>query len=194
MKEFVNEKWKNFLNPDILKTNLILGSLYITVYGLLKESIIERIKNIYIDIFDKNGLNINEDYSKEILSRNKSPLYASLDWLKENGIIDDNDCKIFEEIKLCRNELSHEMKTLFTNEIKTNPIINFINMIDLLNKIEKWWIVNVDLPINSDICDEQINEDDVIPGIIMSIQLMIKIALGDDKESRYFYDIFNKSK
>jgi len=46
--------WERFLNPDSLKTNLILSSLFITIFEMLKDSIISPIKDFYTDGF-KDG-------------------------------------------------------------------------------------------------------------------------------------------
>ena len=40
---------------------------------------------------------------------NRSPLYASLQWLKEHEAISDEDIVIFNEIKKRRNALAHEL-------------------------------------------------------------------------------------
>jgi len=55
-----------------------------------------------------------------------------------------------------------------------------------LNKIEKWWIVNVEIPINSDIHEKEIDENGIIPGPVISLQIMLKVALGSEEESRRY--------
>ncbi|MEJ1959714.1 MAG: hypothetical protein WDM70_10100 [Nitrosomonadales bacterium] len=58
--------------------------------------------------FDESGEIIDEKYNTAVLSRNKSPLYASLNWLSETGVIDENDLLSFERIKTARNSLAHQ--------------------------------------------------------------------------------------
>jgi hypothetical protein len=98
---------EDFLNPEILRSKLIVASIYIAAFELLKSTIIERIKTFYT----LSGL-YKEDhpkYQSEVLSRNHSPVYASLDWLKESHAIDDNDMVVFDRVKKCRNDFAHAM-------------------------------------------------------------------------------------
>lgn len=91
MHEDVRIPWERFLNPHILRTNLIVASLYITAFEILKDSIIDRIRQFFSSGFDQNGPIINEKYKTEVLSQNRSPLYASLLWLRDMHAIDKQD-------------------------------------------------------------------------------------------------------
>jgi hypothetical protein len=65
-------------------------------------------------------------------------------------------------------------------------------MISLLDKIERWWIVNVEIPINPDLKGAKINESQVIPGPIMGLRLLLDIALGSEEESKKHLEEFTK--
>ena len=181
------QSWERFLNPTILRSNLIIGSLYIAAFEMLKSSIIERIRDFYTTGFNQSGLTISEKYKTEVLSLNSSPLYASLQWLQNMEIISKNDVNEFEEIKKCRNEIAHE----FINFLSTSPTIDplplFPRTIALLSKIEKWWIVNVEIPTDPDLVGSDVGENSVIPGPIMTLQLLTDIALGSEEESKQYY-------
>jgi hypothetical protein len=109
MEDDIRISWERFLNPDALRTNLIVASLYITAFEMLKESIIERPREFFSEGYDKNGIIVGEKYNQEVLSLNKSPLYASLFWFKDMNAIDNNDIKIFDKIRKCRNDITHEI-------------------------------------------------------------------------------------
>lgn len=194
MKNKTNHSWERFLNPESLRANLIVGSLFITAFEMLKDSMIDHIKSFFSTGFNQSGLIIGEKYKTEVLSLNRSPLYASMEWLKKMSVIDDNDIKEFEKIKKCRNELAHE----FANYLSTGPVIDplpiFPSMIELLSKIEKWWIINVEIPTNPDMDGKEIEEEDIIPGPIMTMRLLIDIALGSEEESKYYFNEFMKRK
>lgn len=40
--------WERYLNPEILRTNLIVASLFITAFEMLKDSIIGQVKYFFI--------------------------------------------------------------------------------------------------------------------------------------------------
>lgn len=186
------EKWKNFLNPAILKPSLIIYSIFITVFEILKQQVVERIKYFYVDGFIGDKVIINENYNKEVLSRHKKTLYASLDWHLEKGIISKEDIELFHELRKQRNKLAHEMTTVIFEGNNDSIIVNLERMINLLKKIELWWIVNVEIPtdpnINTDIDDMDIEH--IIPGSIMIIQLLLEIALNEGEEAKKYYDIY----
>ena len=45
---------------------------------------------------------------------------------------------------------------------------------------------------NPDICPDDIDIDGITPGRIIGIQLMCDIALGSERESKYYYEEFKK--
>lgn len=187
-----NEKLKNFFNPDILKPSLIIYSIFITVFEILKQQVIERIKYFYVDGFIEDKLIINKKYKTEVLSRHKSALYASLDWHLEKRIISKEDIELFNDLRKQRNKLAHEMATVIFEGNNDWIIMNLEKMINLLKKIELWWIVNVEIPTDPDIDIDDIDTDQIIPGYIMLIELLLEIALNEGEEAKKYYDIFLK--
>jgi len=137
MKEDVKKSWENFLNPKTLRSNLIVASVFLSAFEILKDCIIERPKEMFLTGFDENGLIINKDYNSKVLSLNKSPTYASLEWLKIHDAINQKDIEAFTKIKKCRNELAHELPNFITEGIKNDPTPNFQSIVDLLGKIER---------------------------------------------------------
>lgn len=119
-------------------------------------------------------------------------MYASLKWLKNMDAIDAADIDIFNEIKVFRNELVHEI----VDYISKNPekdILPLISKItDLLDKIEGWWILNVEIPTDPDLYDKEIDEQGIMPGPIMAIRLLIDISLGTEEESKFYYSEYLK--
>lgn len=192
MDDDVRVSWERFLNPEILRTNLIVASLFITAFEMLKDSIIGRIRYFFTNGFDENGWIIDNKYKTEVLSKNKSPLYASLAWLKDMNVIDDNDIETFNKVKDCRNELAHEIVNFISKGPKNNPLPLFSKMIDFLHKIEKWWILNVEIPTNPDLDGVEISEEGIVPGQIMTLRLLLDIALGAENESKFCYNEFIK--
>ena len=192
MDDDIRLSWERFLNPEILRTNLIVASLFITAFEMLKDSIIGRIRDFFTGGFDENGWIVNDNYKTKVLSLNKSPLYASLEWLKGMNVIDDEDIEEFNKIKNCRNEIAHEIANFISKGPKIDPLPLFSKMIDLLHKIEKWWILNVEIPTNPDFDGQGIDEDGIVPGQIMTLRLLADIVLGSEEESKLYYNNFIK--
>jgi len=186
------DKWEAFLDPDVLRGKLISGSIYIAAYEMLNESIVGRIRDFYSTGFTQEDSTIPPEYENEVLSRNRSRLYASLMWLRENDVIDDADLIEFEKVKACRNRLAHEMSSHVVGSLDLGYLEQLPVLAALLKKIETWWIVNVEVPINPDMGGVEIDESGIVPGPSISLQLMIEVALGDPKQSNFYIEEFRK--
>lgn len=183
-----NQQWENFLNPDILKPRLIMASVYNFAYSMLKDTIINRIRDFFI-YDNKEGL---QDYNNEVLSLNKnkkSPIHASLQWLKNMEAIEQKDIETFKKITDCRNELAHEIHNILINKgSPTDFTDNFKNLFYLFRKIETWWIVNIEFPINSDYIGKDIksiDKNDIMTGPMVCLKTLIDVAITENKT---YYD------
>ncbi len=106
------------------------------------------------------------------------------------GAIDDKDLERLEYIKDCRNTLAHEMLIFASSGVDFDVAAAFEEMIGLLRKIEIWWFENLEMAIDPEAYPEDLDLDQVIPGPIWSIQILIDVALGPEGEARKYYDDF----
>lgn len=190
MEEKAQASWERALHPETLKTNIITASIFSMAFEMLKSSIIEKIEGFFINGFDENGKLISSEYKNKVLSLNRSPLYASLKWLEEMDAIDDKDIEQFEHIKRCRNTLAHEMLTFASTGVDFNVAEAFDQMVELLTKIEIWWFVNLDMAIDPEAYPDDFDLEQVTPGPVWSLQMLIDVALGPEEEARKYYDHF----
>ncbi len=190
MDEKIKASWERALHPETLKTNIITASIFSMAFEMLKNSIIEKIEGFFTNGFDENGLIVSPEYKEKVLSLNRSPLYASLKWLQDKGAIDVEDLEKFEHIKRCRNTLAHEILTFASSGVDFDVAEAFEEMIGLLRKIEIWWFENLDMAIDPEAYPENLNLDQVIPGPVWSLQMLIDVALGPEQEARKYYDHF----
>lgn len=169
---------------------LMMASMFIAAFEVLRESIIGRIRDFFTNGFGEKGYKIDPEYESEVLAKNNSKLYASLLWLVENNVISDTDLIEFEAIKNFRNRVAHEISQLIIKEDDAELHIRFIGIAAMLNKIEKWWIVNVEIPTNDDFINKEITEDMIIPGPAMSLRIMMDVAFGSEEESKKYYKYY----
>ena len=182
------QSWKNILDKDILKGSINSISLFITVYELLEDTIISRPKDFYTIIeFDEDA---RKRYNDNVLSlydnsvfpnintRNKE-LVSSLIWFKNSGAIDENDINIFADSRTLRNKVTHEM--LYTIAEGGEKLINqFALMYALFCKIEKWWILEIEVPISGqfpNLSEEE--QQGVMSGNMVVLETIIDILAND---------------
>jgi hypothetical protein len=188
-----SDKWLEFLTPEILRNRLISASIYLAAFELLKDSIIDHPRSFFASGFDRNGPIVGSRYQEEILTRNPSPLYASLFWLQEFGAIDDTDLAVFENLKKVRNRVAHEMHQLASGSVPSRHASELPKLVALLRKIEVWWIMNVEIPTNPDFDDTtDIDEDGILPGPVMAVSLMADVALGSEEEANRYLRAFRE--
>ena len=189
-----DKSWEKFLHPETLRTNLISISLFITAFEMFKAQVIKKPETFFCNGFDENRLTISKDYASDVLSKNKSKLYASLLWLKEMDAIDQSDIDVFDSIRKHRNEVAHEPLEFIASHTREFDISKFQSLISLLKKIEVWWLINYEIAIDPDMLPEDADIDGIVPGPIWSLQLMLDIALGNEPVEGYYYNSFMQRK
>lgn len=173
------DQWERFLDPDVVIPSLFLATMFITTFEILKDSIVEDIRSFYTNGFDENGPIVEPEYQSKVLSKNKSPLYASLQWLREHDAIDDEDLANFEKLKGTRNLLAHQLFLVVTGQVESSHETEFDSLVALLRKIGVWWVVNFEIPTNPDFDGQEIDEEGIVPGAVLSLQMLIRVASGD---------------
>lgn len=181
-----NQRLENFFNPDILKQNLIIASLFIAVFDNFKANIIDKVKYFYFSGI-KDGVEQFKDYEQDVLnkvkSKNNKQIKATLLWLKENEFITEAEEILFAEFTNTRNKLAHEMNRMLIDGFSEEIYKLYAEMINLFSKIERKWIIDIEIPINPpDIPYEDINWDGITSINFEFIKIMTGIAFtGNDK-------------
>jgi hypothetical protein len=137
---------------------------------------------------------MTQKYNDDVLAKDKSLTYASLKWLKEAEAITDEDVETFTKVKEYRNLLAHEIARMLTDGLPQDFAGRFNAMIALLDKIEKWWIVNFDIPVNPELTEpiDEIDIEEIVPGPIAGLKMMIDVALGSDETAHYYINALRK--
>lgn len=174
---------ENFFDPLWIRESLTTGALYITAYEMLKDSILSRVRSLYVDGFDETGEILSPEYNKRVLSKCDNHLKASLLWLKEAGAIDQQDHQKIDEVRKLRDEIAHGFPDLLVQAQfdKGKVLANLSSVVELLKKIETWWILNVELATDPDWDSEAAPiHDGILPGSVAVLSMLRQIALGDD--------------
>lgn len=190
MDEKIRASWERTLHPETLKTNIITASIFSMAFEMLKSSTVEKIEGFFTNGFDQDGPIISPEYKEKVLSLNRSPVYASLRWLQDMDAINDEDMGKFEHVKKCRNTLTHEMLCFASSGVDFNVAEAFDEMVALLRKIEMWWFEYFEMAIDPESYPDDLDLDQVIPGPVWSLQMLVDVALGPEEEAEKYYDLF----
>lgn len=173
-----DDRWERFLDPEVVRASLFLATMFISTFEILKDSVVGRVREFYSHGCDHDGLVVSPEFNRDVASRNKSVLYASLEWLRENEAIDDTDLETFEELKKTRNLLAHQLFSVVTGQAESDHSAQFPILVALLRKVEVWWVVNLEIPTNPDFADQEIDVSGIVPGPVLSLQMLIEVASG----------------
>ncbi|MCX5704187.1 MAG: hypothetical protein NT066_06845 [Candidatus Omnitrophica bacterium] len=171
--------WQKILNPDIVKSNLTLASLYLSAYELLRDLILGRIKNFFSEPSKTStGWDIipSKEYKDEVLCRAKNVIHASCLWLKKMNAINEDDIKAIQEIRRHRNEIAHELPKLLVDNNFSIDVNQFLKIRELLTKIERWWIIEFEMAINEDFDNIDVEPEKVLSGPMILLDHLIVIA------------------
>jgi hypothetical protein len=174
--------WLKFLNPESLRANLITASLFITSYETLKDSVIDQLRDFFVHGWDESGPIVGEGYKTKVLALDmkQNPLRASVAWLKASKVIDDADEKLITELTLHRNEVAHQLPKFIAQAGEEIQVTRLGQILDLVTKVDRWWIMNVELAIQDEIEPDKVDESRVISGRMMFLQLLYGIATGTE--------------
>jgi hypothetical protein len=187
------DKWLKFLDSENLKGNLMFSSLFIASFEAFKDYVVEEVKFFFNSGFSDGEFTFSEDYNTKVKALDKSLLKATLLWLKDLDAIDDNDIQTYNELRQYRNKLSHELMTLLFEGLPKELPEKFAQLITLRVKIEKWWIMNIEIPTNPDFdATTEVKEEDIMTSSQMFNQLIFDMLSGDEKRASYYQNEFKQ--
>jgi hypothetical protein len=201
----LRQSWEDALNPEIVRVRLIRASIFIAAFEILKEIVVERIRDFYASRWSLSGGKLkseeSERYEQIVLTdaatgkkkRNRF-LDAHLDWLERSAAITSDDRVLFNKARECRNYLTHEvLPGLASKPIPEDLDSMHEAMEQLIKKIETWWVVNVELATDPDLAGHEYDEDGILPSANVWLSLLRLVALGDPEEVGTLLRAFRES-
>jgi hypothetical protein len=159
---------EKFLNKDEVKRNLVRASLYLFSYELLKTAIVDKIKDFHIRGFDENGYIYSDSYDEKVVHRKvngkQNIFLSSLHWLEENGAITEDDIIEISSIREFRNTVAHQIdRILADSEYDIDDKLER-KIFEFIQKIELWWIKEVEIPTNPEFDGKDVKDDEIFSG------------------------------
>ena len=163
------------LSPKEVRQNLIKASVFITAYELLKDAVVGNVSGFFLCGFDQSGLKYLTEYERDVLSRDKSKVRASLLWLLDMKAITPEDLTAFDEMRKHRNDVAHELPKLLVDP-------TFSVDLDLLNKLYVMlrhldrFFGEIQVDTDPDFDGKQVDLDGIKSGITLLLEYVISIA------------------
>ncbi len=199
MEKDIKQQWMNIMNPKILKPNLEFISLYITLYEMLEDTIIQKPRDFYtlIDEIDEveyksKVLDLYDPEKCPFIRKSSKVLISSLLWWNDLEVISKEDIETFSHCKERRNALTHEMFKIITDGLDEGFFVDFNKMYDLFCRIERWWIMEYEISLNVNFDNDytEIKEEDVVSGNMVVLSLITDIV--NSGTSKHYEELCKK--
>ena len=131
------ESWDKFLNPVTLKQSLIEASVFLTVYEMFRQSVIENLRSFYSDGFKDGKFTQSANYKTKVLDLYpRDVFHASCLWFQQSSAIDQSDLDIIQRIRDHRNAMHTNSRSSFralTAQLRVSYSPSFSNSSPRLN-------------------------------------------------------------
>lgn len=188
------DNWKNILDEDILKFNVNFAAIFVLNYECLKDYVINQVRDFYSDDEKWNGDNYifeeTVEYKKEVRALDKNIEDASLKWFIQSEAITTDDFEKYHIIRKRRNDITHELLKNLNDGFTEKDAKLFGDMLEIYNKIDKWWINEVEIPIAGDEIPDDYDRNSVCGGQAMILSIINSIILGN--QGAKYKDILDK--
>lgn len=177
--------WKNILDENILKTSINFAAVFVMNYECLKEFVVEQVRTFYSERFYVEGDKIrweeSEEYKEKVkkLDENQNLENASLKWFMNAGAITQEDYETFHKIRKKRNDITHELLKNLVTGFNEEDAQLFGHMLRLYNKLDKWWINEIEIPTSADDIPTDYDREGVCGGQALMLSIINEIALGN---------------
>lgn len=177
------DKWKNILDENILKYNVSFAAIFVLNYECLKDYIINQVRDFYSDNGKWDGDNyISEEtakYKKEVRALDKNIENASLKWFLQLDVITVDDFEKYQVIRKRRNDITHKLLKNLNDGFTENDNKLFGDMLEIYNKIDKWWINEIEILITENDIPEDYDRNEVCDAQAMILSIINSMVLGN---------------
>lgn len=194
MRGILVDNWKNVLDENILKANINLGAVFVMNYECLKEFVIEQVRSFYSEHFYMDGDRIvceeSDTYKKKVRNLDKNLENASLKWFMDAEALTQEDYDIYQKIRKRRNDITHELLKNLNIGFGEEDAQLFSDMLRIYNKLDKWWINEIEIPTSADDIPEDYDRDGVCGGQVLMLSIINEIVFGNEGDK--YKELLNK--
>ena len=100
-------------------------------------------------------------YKKEVRALDKNIENASLKWFLQLDVITVDDFEKYQVIRKRRNDITHKLLKNLNDGFTENDNKLFGDMLEIYNKIDKWWINEIEILITENDIPEDYDRNEV---------------------------------
>lgn len=128
--------------PVLIRRELILAGQFLAAFELLMGSVVGQLRASFYtgETPPAERAEKEREYAAAVLSLDKSSLWASCLWLKNQGVLADDDIARIDRIRRHRNNIAHRLPALLFTKTWFVPVDEFRGIAELVSKVDMWWL------------------------------------------------------
>ena len=119
-------------------------------------------------------------YKEKVRALDKNIENASLKWFIDAGAITQEDYDTYQKIRKRRNDITHELLKNLNAGFGEEDAQLFADMLRIYNKLDKWWINEIEIPTSADDIPEDYDRDGVCGGQAFMLSIINEIVFGNE--------------
>lgn len=180
-----DQKLHNISDKETLQSNLTFIALFVGMYEDFADRVQQRVELLLCDrayVDSRNRLRVakGKAYNEIIRKRqvdgrgHRDILKASVLWLVDQKVIAKEEYETFLELKTLRNRLTHQMSQVVWDGLQKEEIEKLMVLFDLYEKVDRWWLDEVELPVNGKDLVESLDSERPRSFHLMAYQIMLE--------------------
>lgn len=188
-QEQIAKEFNKLFNSDRIISNLTLAALYLSIFETMKLAIISNIESFFSTPHEIYDFTINKRFAKKSKEyRDRIKIYflkdakgrviedeyiACSQWLIDNGVIVQSEMQTLKDIRAHRNSIAHELPSILIDPKMEVDILLLEQAKQFIDVIDRWWLINVDIPCDPIYDSKQIEESEVFSGRMLCINHIV---------------------
>ena len=164
----------NILTVHQMATQIVRQS-----YSSQINDALEKVLGRHVDFTISYDADLAEKYKKEVRSLDKKIDTASLKWFVQAGAITDKEIDLYHLCRKRRNDITHELLKNLCSGFHENDVELFSSMVHLYQKLDNWWINEIEIPTSADEIPEDYDRNQVVGGQAIILSVVNDIILGN---------------
>ena len=181
-KKDIKREAEEILNKDGIRLRLMFTSLYLTAYEILKDAIIEPIKDFFV--FDESNADMVSAYESELKislkKRGETGLIPSCEWLKKMEVYDDADIDTIKQLRNRRNTIAHQIPDLILSTNLPVSVKEFEDLMRIVHKTDVFWsrsLPSLNLNTLEEVDLSEASDEDIGSGSASAISLIMQAVV-----------------
>lgn len=90
---------------------------------------------------------------------------------------------LYQKLRERRNDITHELLKNLNNGFNETDAKLYVKLLELYQKIEKWWINEIENPISGEVLPDEYDPEQVSGGQVMILSIINDIIFDNNKET-----------